>query len=480
MANEYNVAILIPAAGESIDIVRATAAAAMRANYERCEVFILDDSPDEIYRKLSYEVDCSYIRRKNRGEHKKAGNLNNAIRLIQEFDYYLVLDADFVINPEILNEMLPYAAGDVGIIQTPQHFEISDSVYKRSKVEYGAAYIQQDFYRITQVARNRYGAAICVGTNALYSKAALKLVGGYEGVGRADWGHSEDVNTGLKIINSRNANGEKYRIVYLPIQLAEGYCPENHMSFYKQQNRWCTGSMQLLFSRKTMFSKNLSIFQKICYASNSLYYFYTIGIVFTPLFLLVLALSDNPHGDWKYTMLFIPMLITNYIIGPYILRKKHKPFAVSLVVLSNAYTFVQALWLLFIRRPLGWEATGLGGQAKKSSHFSQYKTLICALFALLYITTLFVVIINDKLIIGASIFLVSLFISSLVTHYVFLYYVLVINRAKKSILKTRSAFAFMILSASLALTVFTGILYSSRYDIAIDSDRYLYLRAENK
>src|SRR5258708_2487014 len=110
--------------------------------------------------------------------------MNHAIKLIKGYDYILVLDADFQARSEILRELVPYTGSDVGIVQSPQHFPLDKIAHARSKIEYGAAYIQQDFYRITQVARNRFGAAICVGTSALYSVEALKRVGGYEGVGQ--------------------------------------------------------------------------------------------------------------------------------------------------------------------------------------------------------------------------------------------------------------------------------------------------------
>jgi cellulose synthase (UDP-forming) len=416
------VAVLIPASGEDLKTVAETVRRAVAIDYPAYRVFLLDDSKDGRYKVISDHFGCFYSRRPDVGVDKKAGNLNYAINRLQQYDYYLVLDADFVPRPEIIYEMLPYADEDVGIVQTPQHFSTSKEVYKRSKIEYGAAYIQEDFYRITQVVNNRYGSAICVGTNALYSRKALAKVGGFEGVGH---GHSEDVNTGLKMINSRNENGQRYRLEYVPIQLATGTCPDRHDAFYKQQNRWCTGSIQLMFTRKTIFSPHLSRAQKMCYGSNALYYFYSIDLLITPIYILVIALLGETI-DWRYTLLFLPMLITNYIVAPTVLRKAFRPITTSLVVLSNAYTFVHAFFLLMIRKPLGWEATGSKAKAK-SWHFTQFKILTSICFIMLYIVTLGAILFNENYTLTASIIIVSLFFTSFAAHVLLVFYMLLNN-----------------------------------------------------
>lgn len=295
------IAVLIPAAGEDVEIVQQTLQSAQSIDYPSYKVFMLDDSKDGIYAEVCSELGVGYVRRPNIGQHQKSGNLNYALHTLEGYDWMLVLDADFKARPEILYEMTPYATDDVSIVQTPQHFPLTNEVYKRSKIEYGAGLIQQDFYRLLQVARNKFGAAICVGTNALYNAEALKKVGGFEGVNaKRGWGHSEDVYTGLKTIHAVNAAGKRYRIEYLPVQLAEGFCPDKHHSFYKQQNRWCTGSVQLLFTRKTLFSPTHSLAQRIIYASNGLYYYYTMAMLATPLYLLVLTLFDR-QSSWRYT-----------------------------------------------------------------------------------------------------------------------------------------------------------------------------------
>ena len=456
------IAVLIPAAGEDVTVVRNTLVAAKAIDYPSFDVYMVDDSKEAIYMDMAKELGCKYLRRTNIGHMQKSGNLNYALQTLEGYVWFLVLDADFRARPEILREMVPYAADDVSIVQTPQHFPLTKEVHKRSKIEYGAAIIQQDFYRILQVARNKFGAAICVGTNALYNVEALKKVGGFEGVNsKRGWGHSEDVHTGLKTIHERNAVGKRYRIEYLPVQLAEGYCPDRHHSFYKQQNRWCTGSIQLLFTRKTLFSSMHTLPQRIIYASNGLYYYYTIVMLATPFYLLVLTLLHQT-GAWRYTVLFLPSLVTNLAITPFLLRSQRKPLTVGLVVLSNAYTFLHAVILLICRRPLGWVATGAQGGAR-STHFTQFKLLATFIFAFVYIPTFGAVILDDKLQLGPTMFITAMFLLAFALHVCFLHYILIVNGDKARRLADRKFYAALAIGMAIIAVAGLGVFYHGKY-----------------
>lgn len=462
------VAVFIPAAGEAIKLVEKTVRRATMITYPNYEVFLLDDSKEGIYKAMVEHLGATYMRRKDIGHHKKAGNMNAALKKIKGFSHVLVLDADFVPRKEIIEELIPYAKRDVGIVQSPQHFDLGDEVYNRSKIEYGAGMIQRDFYRITQVARNRVGGAICVGTNALYSISALNKVGGFEGVGKPEWGHSEDVHTGLKMLNAENSQNEGYSIRYVPVQLAKGVCPDDHLSFYKQQNRWATGSMQLTFSRKTLFSKKLSLKQKVTYFSNSVYYFYTMGLLFAPVQLLILLLSPREY-DWSYTLLFIPMLVVSYILTPFLLRQKVEPIASSVVVISNAYTFVQALWLLIVRRPLGWEATGAKGPStKKNTHFMGLKLISSGSFIVIYLATLTVLIMNYDIGFNPSTFITFIFLASFIGHLIYLHFLLTGDLEWRRLHIAPQSYGYIALGIILIATVFTSLDYGQRYDVKAD------------
>ncbi len=87
------------------------------------------------------------------------------------------------------------------------------------------------------MSRDRFGAAICVGTSAVYRRAALEPQGGPTLIP-----YAEDVHTGLDV---RLAG---WSVRYVPVLLSTGICPDNLDAFVRQQYRWCTGNAGIVFS----------------------------------------------------------------------------------------------------------------------------------------------------------------------------------------------------------------------------------------
>ena len=59
-------------------------------------------------------------------------------------------------------------------MQTPQFFRVKSA---QTWVERAAGPTLEVFYRAVQVSRDRFGSALCVGSNAVYRRAALDAVG---------------------------------------------------------------------------------------------------------------------------------------------------------------------------------------------------------------------------------------------------------------------------------------------------------------
>ena len=96
---------------------------------------------------------------------------------------------------------------------------------------------QELFYRWVQPSRDRSRAPICVGTSALYRRAALDRSGGFALIG-----HSEDVHTGVNMMRVG------FSVRYVPDHRHQGPVPRHVRPVRNQQYRWCTGSMSLLVS----------------------------------------------------------------------------------------------------------------------------------------------------------------------------------------------------------------------------------------
>jgi cellulose synthase/poly-beta-1,6-N-acetylglucosamine synthase-like glycosyltransferase len=188
--NAPSVDIFLPCCFEPLDVLENTYKYVKNLEYPgKLRVRVMDDSAQETVRELATSYGFDYSVRDDRPRLKKAGNLRwNFART--SGDFFAIFDADFCPRRDFLLEILPEHLADekTAIIQTPQFFRTTK---EQTWVEQGAGATQELFYRVVQVNRNRWGASICVGSNAVYRRASLEPVGG-----TAEIGFSEDVHTG--------------------------------------------------------------------------------------------------------------------------------------------------------------------------------------------------------------------------------------------------------------------------------------------
>ena len=313
-------------------------------------VHVLDDSPEPTLQRMAMAFRFDYVRRHNRGWFKKAGNLRNAFERTNG-EYILILDADFAPRPDMINEMLPYfyAEPGIGIVQSPQFFRVHGG---QGWVERGAGMVQELFYRSVQVSRQNHGAAICVGSCAIYRREALNSIGGTALVE-----HSEDVHTGFDL----NRAGWKLR--YIPVALAAGLCPPDVNSFFTQQYRWCAGSMSLLSSAKFWRTK-LAVRARLSYFSGFMYYVHTALFTFVAPVIPIVLLYVFPYRiSLANYVLILPSILYNTIIFPLWHRSRYRLDAWT-VKMIYGWSHAFAILDILVGRRMGWQPTG--GTAKKS------------------------------------------------------------------------------------------------------------------
>lgn len=190
-AGAPTVDIYLPVCAEEVEILDNTwrHVAALDWPADRISVHVLDDGANDVVADLAARYGFNYIVRGDRPRLKKAGNLRWAFSRTQG-EYFVIFDADFCPRPDFVRELVVEHLDDpkIAIVQSPQFFRVTDD---QTWVEQGAGATQELFYRVVQVNRDRWGASICVGSNAMYRRAALEEVGG-----TAEIGFSEDVHTG--------------------------------------------------------------------------------------------------------------------------------------------------------------------------------------------------------------------------------------------------------------------------------------------
>jgi cellulose synthase (UDP-forming) len=349
-----DVDIFLPICNESLAVLHNTwtyVERLARGYRGPVKVLVLDDGDNPDAAVLAASFGFEYSVRPNRGWFKKAGNLRHGYHNSSS-TFIAIFDADFAPRMDFLDELLPYMDQDptLGIVQSPQFFRVDPS---QGWIERGAGAVQELFYRVVQVSRDRLNGAICVGSCAVYRRKALDAIGGTTLIG-----HSEDVHTGFDLARVG------WGLRYIPIALATGLCPDDPDSFLVQQYRWCSGSMSLLGSSKFWRTK-LKASTRLCYLSGFCYYLHTAVFIFvTPLIPIVLIIGIPGQVHLRNYLWILPSTIYNLIIFPLWNRARYGPEALMTKSLYG-WAHVFAVWDILRKKRMSWEATG--GGAKKST-----------------------------------------------------------------------------------------------------------------
>lgn len=339
-----DVDVFLPICGEPLEVLQNTwwhVSELLRSYPGDAIAFVLDDKDDPGARDLARDFGFVYKVRENRGWMKKAGNLRYAFERTRG-DFFVILDADFVPRRDFLAETLPYFDDpSIGIVQTPQFFR-PDS--RHTWVERAAGPMQEVFYRSMQTSRDSFGAAVCVGSCAVYRRIAIDAAGG-----PALIAYAEDVHTGLDVI----AAGWSLR--YIPINLATGTSPTSVDAFAHQQYRWCLGSTTPL---RRLRSVPMRLRARAAYLSGFLYYLFTaLLLLVVPLIaigMLVFIPQDIHLSDY---LVLGPAVLNGFVLYPVWHRSEFGPATWALEVVRS-WSHALAIWDHFRGKVMAWQPTG--------------------------------------------------------------------------------------------------------------------------
>lgn len=343
---EPPVDIYLPICGEEMEVVKNTWDHVQRLNYKNKTVYVLDDSKNdtELHKALAEQYGFVYMERPDKGRMKKAGNLKYTYERSMG-EYIAIFDADFAPHPDFLSETLPHMQDPkVGIVQTPQYFELTEEFYKQSPSSYNAAFAEEPFYRYIQVARDRLDGTICCGSCALYRRTALEAIGGPYQID-----YSEDAHTGYAL------TGLGYRVKYVPVLLSIGLSPDNSYSFFHQQHRWCMGSIRLMMS--AFFWKAKTPWKtKLSYIIGFMFYLHhPITILFSfNLFWSLFLYNDSINQGLSLSTLPHLLFAVIYTWFLPIARLKWDYFE---LIMARTYAYSHAVFTGILGKTVNWVST---------------------------------------------------------------------------------------------------------------------------
>jgi len=228
------VAILIPARHEPREVLENTLRSARNIGYPEKTICLLDDSSEDKYMREAEELTKEYgalLFRRTRRHGAKAGIVNDCIKAV-DAKYIAVFDADQNPMPDFLSKLLPILESrpELAFVQTPQFY----TNLKSSRISFAANMQQAVFYEYVCEGKGSTETMMCCGTNVLLRKKALEEIGGFD-----ESTVTEDFATSLKL------HLKGWKSIYYNHVYVFGMGPEDLGSYFKQQNRWAQGNVEV-------------------------------------------------------------------------------------------------------------------------------------------------------------------------------------------------------------------------------------------
>lgn len=252
--------VFITVVNEPLDMLERTVEAAVLIEHPATTVYILDDGGREEVKAIAKKYGCHYLSRPDR-DHKryKAPNLNYGMAHSYA-PYILVLDADNVVAPTILDDLLGhFSKPNIAFVSSRQVFTVEKGDFNHDHL----------FYNFMQAGKNNDNAAISCGSGVIYSRQFLKKIGGF-----SEWNVVEDLHTSYKL----HAAG--YESVYVTQPYTLGHAPSDISQVYKQRGTWALDTLRIFFWQQPLLNRGLTFRQRLHYFE--LGYCYLVSAFFLP------------------------------------------------------------------------------------------------------------------------------------------------------------------------------------------------------
>jgi len=327
------VAILVAARHEPKDILMNTFRSIDNIRYPAKNIYFLDDSSIESFKKEADEIAEYFglkIFRREVRHGAKAGVVNDCVKGLKE-KYVAIFDADQNPIPDFLAELVPLMEADdkIAFVQTPQFY----ANIQENRIARAAGYQQAVFYEYICEAKGSSEAMFCCGTNVLFRREALLSVGGMD-----ESVVTEDFATSVKF----HING--WKSLYFNHVGTFGMGPETLAAYFQQQSRWAKGTVGVFKKVVGHFLRNpfkLRFGQWWEYFLSGTYYF--VGIAFTFLMICPLAYlffhvpSFFIHED-IYFSIFVPYFALS--IGVFFMTLRERNYSVKSLFMGQMLTYI--------------------------------------------------------------------------------------------------------------------------------------------
>lgn len=344
--------VLIPCYDEPLEVIRRTAVGARNMRYPH-KTWILDDGKRDEVRAMAEEAGVGYLRRET-NEHAKAGNLNHGLANT-DGEFVLVLDADHVALPHMLDRMLGILSQDrtLAFVQSPQDFYNTDAfTYEVDETGRRMWEEQRLFFSVLQPGKDARGAAFFCGSAAVLRRAALDEIGGF-----SHHSITEDIETSLRL----HARG--WKSAFYGESLAYGLAAGSAVAFHTQHLRWGQGAMQVVKRFNPLFTRGLTLSQRLSYfASLTAYVGGLQKLVFllAPIVFFLTGILPIRALNAGFLARFLPVLVLTLVMSMALSRGIGNLLISERFHVAKFWTYTRAVFSILRRKPLSFKVTPKG------------------------------------------------------------------------------------------------------------------------
>ncbi len=286
-------------------VVKRLIESVIKLDYPRelLEIQVLDDSTDEtteMARALvtQYALQGFHIHLIHRTDRSgfKAGALAQGMNICKG-EFILVLDADFVVNPDMLRKTIHFFTNPkIGMVQIRwEHINREFSLLTQLQ-----SILLDGHFVIEHTARNRAGLFFNFnGTAGIWRKDAIISAGGWQ---------ADTLTEDLDI--SYRAQLKGWKFIYLKDDVAPAELPIEMNAFKSQQHRWAKGSIQTALKLlPTIWRSAFPLSIKLEATFHLAHNFCSILVLFL-LIVMLPSLSHRVHQNWiKMALMDLPIIL---------------------------------------------------------------------------------------------------------------------------------------------------------------------------
>lgn len=384
--------VYIPTYSEPLSVVAPTVCGAVEIDYpkDRFRVHVLDDGFPRsktvknlaqrqalAERAAQLKALCArhgaiYLTRES-NEHAKSGNLNAALQSTSG-ELIAILDADHVPTRDFLRSTVGFFMQDpqAALVQTPHFFVNPDPLEKNLGLFKQMPAENDLFYRVVQPGLDTWNASFFCGSGAVVRRAAIMEVGGF-----STDSITEDASTSVKL------HQRGWRSVYFGRPMVAGLQPETISGFLVQRIRWGVGMMQILMKQNPWLVRGLTLAQRFCYFSVSLFWFFPFARLVTflvPIIGIVFKLQLYPGGTDNLLGYTLPFLVVALLTAERLNGRFRRIFSSELYETLQAFYMLPALVSALVRPNAPTFSVTPKGEQSEADFISEFRLPFYGMF----------------------------------------------------------------------------------------------------